>query len=56
MIGATQVKRLSGIRLPFTLNTHAAFIVAFSIDCTDLGCDSTYEGALLYIIVDIRFV
>lgn len=29
---------------------------AFSIDCTDLVCDTTYEGAALYFIVDIRLL
>ena len=56
MIGDTRIKCLSGVRLPLTLNIHAAFIFAFSIDCTDLVCDTTYEGALLYFIVDTRFM
>lgn len=42
---------LISVWLPFILNIHAAFIFAFSIDCTDLVCDTTYEGALLYFIV-----
>lgn len=56
MIGDTRVKCLSGVGLPLILNIHAAFIFAFSIDCTDLVCDTTYEGALLYFIVDISFM
>lgn len=56
MICDAQVKHLSGVQLPIVLNIHAAFIFAFSIDCTDLECDTTYEGALLYFIVDIRLL
>lgn len=56
MIDDTQVKLSLCVGLLFTLNIHAAFIFAFSIDCTDFVCDTTYEGALLYFIVDIRFV
>jgi len=50
----TQLKSLSGVRLPFMLNIHAAFIFAFSNDCTDLIFDTTCEGALLYFMADIR--
>lgn len=56
MMCDTQVKSLSGVGLPFMLNIHAAFIFAFSNDCTDLGFDTTHEGALLSFIVDIRLV
>lgn len=56
MICNTQVQCLSGVWLPFILNIHAAFVFAFSIDCTDLVCDTTYEGARQYFIVDIRLM
>lgn len=52
MIGDMQVKLFLDVWLPFILNIHAAFIFAFSIDCTDSVCYTTYEGALLYFIVD----
>lgn len=50
MIGDTQVKVS---QMSLILNIHTAFIFVFSIDCTDLVCDTIYEGALLYFIVDL---
>lgn len=41
MIGDMQVQYLSGVQVPFIHNIQAAFILALSIDCTDLECDTS---------------